>query len=519
MNKELNTRILIIDDDENIRDSFREILLKKNAGNEALSSAGAKLFGGPQTARPKTESIFEFCLDEACNGTEGFELVQKSIKENQPYSVIFVDMRMPGWDGLQTVQEIRKIDTRAEIIFVTAFSDHSIDEIVAEAGSNVGYHCKPFEVDEIRQLATKSVYEWNKTRNLEALISSVSSLKTSQWNTDTLLLNILHQIAELLGAMSAMLLIKEEEHFQKVLAIGELVSSEASADLIAKMPESLDSENPVHNGYIYLKLEKYGVVVLFDQPRNEPRQEHIFLVELFLEHAGQALVNAQLHEKVVRQEHLSAIGQAVSMISHDLRNPIGNIISCTEYLAQENKEGTSSDALNLIALSAEDALNMVEDLLDYVRGAEPKMVANDSVKFIEKLGELMEYLRKRFPAITLRIQPPEAFTFDGDTSKMLRVIDNLIRNAAEALDAAGTPDPQVEVTLSQDQGTTVFTVSDNGPGIPDKIRKDLFDPFKTFGKEKGTGLGLSIAKQFVESHHGAIHFESVPGKTVFRITL
>ncbi len=89
---------------------------------------------------------------------EGLELVKKSVAAGSPYAVIFLDMRMPGWDGMETAEQIRKFDTKAEIIFVTAFSDNSIDDIVAKAGQNVGYHCKPYASEEITQLATKAVY-------------------------------------------------------------------------------------------------------------------------------------------------------------------------------------------------------------------------------------------------------------------------------------------------------------------------------------------------------------------------
>ncbi len=163
-----NTRILVIDDEETIRDSFREILLPRKRSIQALEAASAGLFDDDDniisSSISRSSSLFDFELEETANGQDALVLVQKALAEDRPFAAIFVDMRMPGWDGLKTVQHIRKFDERAEIIFVTAYSDYSIDDVVEKAGSNVSYHCKPFSVEEIRQIATKAVYEWNKAR-------------------------------------------------------------------------------------------------------------------------------------------------------------------------------------------------------------------------------------------------------------------------------------------------------------------------------------------------------------------
>jgi len=519
MHKQLNTRTLIIDDDEHIRESFREILRPEKVDHSALEDAAELLFQEKETRKTNQASTFDFLLDEACNGQEGLDCVREAVEEGHPYAVIFVDMRMPGWDGLQTVQHIRMVDTRAEVIFVTAYSDHSIDEIVREAGTNVGYHCKPFEVDEIRQIATKSVYEWNKTRNLESLISSISTLKTSQWNADLLLGNILQQLSEMLGSQSAMLLMHEGAHYRKILGIGDLASDQIANPLIKSLPQSLSKENPVHEGYAFFKLNTYDVVVLFDKAQDQLRQEHLYLVRLFLEHAGQTLENVNLHETIVQQRSLSAIGQAVSMISHDLRNSVAGIISCSDILASELPSGQPSEFLGMIRSSAKEALTMVEDVLDFVRGAGPKLTENESVAFMDRLAAKIRPLEERFPDVTFAITPPSPFTFTCDTTKLIRVVENLVLNAAEALHEKKSAEGHVLVRMFSSDDETRILVEDNGPGIPADHQQDIFTPFKTFGKNNGTGLGLAIAKQFVESHNGSLSFTSVPGKTVFEIIL
>jgi CheY-like chemotaxis protein len=141
--EQFNTRVLIIDDEEMVRDNIEEILVPKETKKDAQLDAAADLLFGGDTATESSADVRRkhfpyFFVDKAVNGKQGLEMVKAAHQANQPYAVIFLDMRMPGWDGLKTAHQIRKIDTLAEIIIVTAGSDHSIDQIVAQAGKNVG---------------------------------------------------------------------------------------------------------------------------------------------------------------------------------------------------------------------------------------------------------------------------------------------------------------------------------------------------------------------------------------------
>jgi two-component system, NtrC family, sensor kinase len=199
MKEAANTAVLVIDDEEMVRDNIEEILMprKSSPQAESVDKAASILFDTP--ADPlhvsRASNIPNFTVHKASNGMEGLEMVKKSVAAGCPYAVIFLDMRMPGWDGMETAMEIRKYDNKAEIIFVTAFSDRSIDDIIARAGQNVGYHCKPYASEEITQLATKAVSDYNKLRNLEKLIEAISSISLDENQLNSLLLNVLDQLA------------------------------------------------------------------------------------------------------------------------------------------------------------------------------------------------------------------------------------------------------------------------------------------------------------------------------------
>jgi len=103
-----------------------------------------------------------------------------------------------------------------------------------------------------------------------------------------------------------------------------------------------------------------------------------------------------------------------------------------------------------------------------------------------------------------------------DPDRFLRVLVNIAANASDALFPGG----HFDVTISRGTGSVLFTLRDDGPGIPISIQDTLFEPFVTSGKSHGTGLGMAIAKSLVEVHGGTIGFESVAGKGVtFKIEI
>lgn len=520
MSSDLNTRILVIDDEEAIRASFAEILAPRRRDQGKLSSLSRQLFGD-ERALPKKSSLFDFQVDLAGSGEEGLKRVIESVDAGIPYAAIFVDVRMPGLDGLETVQEIRKHDSRAEIIFITAYSDYEIDEIVQRAGANVGYHTKPFAPEEIRQLATKAVYEWNKNLSLEELISLVSELRTTERELGVLLKNILHQVADLLGSSSALIASRQEDGYEQLIGMG-LLSDEGTAKAVLERMPSITESGVFHDEEaIYYGLSRFGVVALFEGDGGALTNHRIYMARLFLEEAAQAIQNAELREELLRQEKLSAVGQGVSMVAHDLRSPLGNILSLVELLQEDRSISRESrDLIDLIESSAKSAANIVHDILDFARGNGLKKMETSTVE----LCELVEREARRTVEesdVELRVEDLADREILCDRSKLARALVNLVRNSAEALSRERRNGaPKVEVRCKTEGELVLFEVSDNGPGLPEMVRENLFVPFvsgSSGGREKRTGLGLAIVKQFVDLHDGTIDVETSERGTTFKI--
>ena len=149
-----NNRVLIVDDEHEIVDSLKNVLVNSSE-NEALSNSSKELFGEKKDEGP---SLF---VDVALSGSLGLEKVKESLDKQSPYAVIFLDIRMPNQDGVQTAFKIREIDPFIEIIFMSAFSDYSPEELYSFFGRKFPFLTKPFSKDDALREVNESLLRWN----------------------------------------------------------------------------------------------------------------------------------------------------------------------------------------------------------------------------------------------------------------------------------------------------------------------------------------------------------------------
>ncbi|NWE14482.1 putative bifunctional diguanylate cyclase/phosphodiesterase [Pseudomonas yamanorum] len=152
-----NRRILIVDDTASIHEDFRKILEADPNGGQSLDSIEETLFGTAPALRQT------FLLDSAYQGQEALALVTKALAANTPYALVFIDMRMPpGWDGLETIEQLWAIDPHLQIALCTAYSDYSFEAIEARLkyDDQLLILKKPFDNLEIRQMASALTWKW-----------------------------------------------------------------------------------------------------------------------------------------------------------------------------------------------------------------------------------------------------------------------------------------------------------------------------------------------------------------------
>ncbi|HEY4952308.1 MAG TPA: ATP-binding protein, partial [Verrucomicrobiae bacterium] len=229
VNPDKNHRILVIDDNRAIHEDFRKILAKPKASKNNLAAAETALFG---EAAPQFE-LPEFQIDSGFQGQEGLDLIEKSLEENHPYSMAFVDVRMPpGWDGVETTAKIWEKYPDLQVVICTAYSDYSWEEMLKKLGysDRLIILKKPFDNVEVLQLAISMTEKWRLYQQaklrLDDLEKMVHERTVELENTN----------AELTSANG---LLKVATEKTQKMAEAALVASKAKSEFLANMSHEI----------------------------------------------------------------------------------------------------------------------------------------------------------------------------------------------------------------------------------------------------------------------------------------
>ncbi len=245
--------------------------------------------------------------------------------------------------------------------------------------------------------------------------------------------------------------------------------------------------------------------------------DHSQTIEIIVQKISRAIELYSLREKLISQERLTAVGQMMSTIVHDLRSPVNSINGFLDLLLEEDTSREEREEYsNIMRLEIQFIINMTTEILDFAKGKTSilprKSSATDILKrFQPQLEQLF-----RDTGIKLQIDNQSRKLIHADVDKLVRVFYNIAKNAKEALGKGGIFSFKVHDGSSK----VIFDLSDDGPGIPEEIKNRIFESFVTSGKESGTGLGLAIVKKIIDEHQGTIELKSLKGKgTAFQIIL
>ncbi|RUN77620.1 GGDEF domain-containing response regulator [Sphingomonas sp. TF3] len=177
-------RILIVDDEPAMHDSYRRSFAPVAAATGLLDAMAAELFGDDGDATAPDETAPDFTLTHCMQGLDAVAAVEAAIRDGDPFAVAFIDVRMPpGIDGKETAVRIRALDPNINLVIVTGYSDFSPVEISKAAGpaDKIFYIAKPFEVAEVTQMASALAHRWQGDRELaearEVLAAQVVQLQ------------------------------------------------------------------------------------------------------------------------------------------------------------------------------------------------------------------------------------------------------------------------------------------------------------------------------------------------------
>ncbi len=462
---EASPNILIIDDDQGVRNTYGKIFSPAVA--RRVFSQGRTLFNTPGGATGSPRPRYQVTLAE--NGLEGIQHLSKALASNQPYAVAFIDMKMPGLNGAETARRIWELDPDIKIVIVTAYSEHSPEDIVQiTERDDIFYLRKPFNPEEISQFARALVNAWNLERKREALENQLQAANT---RLATMNQNLQQKVTE-----QATMVIQSE----KMASVGILAAGVAH-----------EINNPI--AFINANLEAL--------------REYTHRITRY--HSGLDKLQGHLGAKgppgtdtIIKEWEDLKKTEKINMILADLQDLISESIDGVHRVRTIVKDLKSFSRIDDGEFREADINHLMDTTLNMAR-----------TKYKHRAVVEKEY--GEFAPI--RCYP----------QKLSQVFMNLIINAAQAIETQGTISistrriPSTALSPSQTKAIAVargnrggqgahdayveITITDSGPGISPGDMARLFDPFFTTKPVgEGTGLGLSIAYEIIKAHGGHI---------------
>jgi signal transduction histidine kinase/putative methionine-R-sulfoxide reductase with GAF domain len=306
---------------------------------------------------------------------------------------------------------------------------------------------------------------------------------------------------------------------------GEIVVSR-DADADPRRDRDLDTRvgGPVAKTAIIVPLEgeakaALGALAIYNKRGGRPfSDEDRQLLVLITANASTAIRLQLSREAREHEERLTTIGRLLSSVIHDLKTPL-TVMSGYVQLMQSSDDSAQRERYAELILKQFDHIGaMQREVLEFARGEKSVLVRKVYVqKFFDDVREQLEAdLARR--GIELVVDVQERGTARFDEAKILRVVNNLARNAAEAMGRSGGK-LVIKVTRDKADRSLVVSFSDTGPGIPKQIEHRLFQSFVTSGKAGGTGLGLAIVKKIAEEHGGTVSVQSSSRGATFKLRL
>ncbi len=219
----------------------------------------------------------------------------------------------------------------------------------------------------------------------------------------------------------------------------------------------------------------------------------------------------KLQEQLIQSEKLSAIGQLIAGVAHELNNPLASVLGFADYLGEAAAlPDNLVEPLRVIQQEAQRAATIVRNLLTFARRQEQDRRRLDVGPVLQRTVALLNNQLMGLKVEPLLVIEPRLPDIEGSPNQLQQVFLNIINNAAQAIAATGHGGTVVIRARPWLDGVAIDIV-DDGPGIPDEIQERIFEPFfTTKGEGEGTGLGLSICQGIVREHGGRLTVKSTP---------
>jgi len=460
-------RLLVVEDDAYLREEIMRVLQRRTP----------------------------YSADAAASGEEGLELARK-----RRYDLLITDVRMPGIDGLELMERLKRRQPSLVGIVITAFADEEATIRALKVGAS-DYIRKPFSIRDLVSAVDRQITMLRLRREaessrrlLEALVRSIDA--------GVVAIDGDGRVAEVnTAALEILQLTREEALGCSLSQLFRSVESEAAEkllnDLEHKRARVLERELAMRHAGLPITYRlsatairdadgrRLGTVLLFNDVSQVIQTEKLRAWKDLARTVAHEIKNPLTPIKLSAQQLLSAMEAGPEALESQIEAAVGNIIKNAERLDTLAREFSRFGRLPKPQMEPLEINSVLNEALDSFRGEADEAGVNISKEFAGGLPRI-----------------------SGDRESLLRMAGNLISNAIDAMPRGG------ELTVStclNDDGMIAVTFSDTGAGIDDEMRDRLFLPYVT-SKPGGTGLGLVVVKEIIASHDGSIAIDSEQGR-------
>jgi two-component system sensor kinase FixL len=215
----------------------------------------------------------------------------------------------------------------------------------------------------------------------------------------------------------------------------------------------------------------------------------------------------RMEDQLLQAERLAAVGNTVSHIAHEIKNPLAIIGGFAQQLQKiPGLDDKSQHKLGIIMEEVRRLEDMIAQMRDFVKHPSIKKEPGNMEVLLDEVVEMFEDACKEQDVTLQREKAPESPTLSFDRQQIRQVLINLFKNALEAMPHGG----KLTVVSRVKEPHLEVSISDTGQGMTPEVKANIFQPYFTT-KEKGTGLGLAICQSILEEHGGGIAVDSAPG--------
>ena len=416
------------------------------------------------------------------------------------FGLVFVDVRLPDGDGTRLVAPLREFSPLTEVVLITG--DATIDSAVEAVSLGAfAYVLKPFSPPALLATARRALAQVEHARERERLRQELERSERRH--------------REMLEAIPAFVMALDAQgriafwnrQLEEATGLGrEQMLGRPGGGLLG--PGGVRPLTTGSGGELLVRWQLATV------SPSAPDQSWSYAV------GADVTGEQEMLRRALRAERLAAVGTLAAGLAHEVRNPLNSAALQLQVLKRRIARGEATAAtLEPVATLVEDEIRRLERLVnDFLSFARPRPLELQQTALVDLCQEVLVFMTPEAQAAGVSLHGDIKSELPGltvDPERLRQVLQNLLRNAIEAMTEGGRATLRVQPAPGQPDEVQI-EVNDTGPGFNDDA--PVFDAFFTT-KPKGTGLGLSIVHRIVSDHGGTVRVRSRPGDTSFFVNL